>query len=888
MRLSPPQIESKLPAFAKDSEGLVSINIPFTLNRAVGRDEVKEVKILIKTVQTNIVKAILTTTNISERYGKRGYVATFSEMEGKNDKNQNVTFEPQIGQYYKIQLACCSSSSDNDIGYYSTVGVIKCTAAPVVEFNTTNLKKNSYEYTVTCKQLQGVNSTTGEPLGDITEKVYSYSFNLYDSTNKLIETSGEQIHNYNKDTNSYEQTDTWVMRRALDPNAIYVLEYNAITINGYKIGPKRQTIIDGETLPPNVHANLIALSNNDDGYIDLKLIGNGDKVRVSGSFILIRSSSEDNYEKWYPMTKFNLVQWDATTTKDICRDYSVQQGIEYQYAIQAYNSEGLYSNRLYTKKIICDFEDAFLYDGDRQLKIRFNPKISSFKSTILESKTNTIGSKYPFIFRNGNVEYKEFQISGLISILGDENNEFKSNLPINRNLQRPMTPSPSGVDDMGNWLTGENYYREREFKLQVMEWLNNGKPKLFRSPAEGNYIVRLMSVSLSPNDTLGRMLHTFTCSATEIAAPTFENFYDYGFITEDYIETRNMKINQINLNGDIPSSLLDNNGSIVIPSAYMASITADPFTKIRYVLAGEGKTSGTILDIGETGGYYFPEEVLKETPLISIRLESESWGSPAFLTYGYYDGVKDDFSYVTDVKIVDEMTQIPGQGVRYNSNGEIVGKNIIESLEDIRTKTGAFHYLRVETKTLQDIEWNSANQFYQYDKTLPVSWNSRVLYRIIRENTVIFFDGNNPPPNKPPFVNDVVNPELEGYVLYAADHLYEFKLDDNPMIDFSGNSDTDGRYNALRNLSSIKELYAGKGLILDVVYQKKEIYYTIEKEDNKLIELRKAWLSFKEDYEKSPTQQNKNLMDKSYNDYIQRLRIKLKEEADEYDIEYAI
>jgi hypothetical protein len=32
-----------------------------------------------------------------------------------------------------------------------------------------------------------------------------------------------------------------------------------------------------------------------------------------------------------------------------------------------------------------------------------------------------------------------------------------------------------------------------------MNWLNNGKPKLFRSPSEGNYIVRLMSVSLTPN-----------------------------------------------------------------------------------------------------------------------------------------------------------------------------------------------------------------------------------------------------------------------------------------------------------------------------------------------------------------------------------------------------
>jgi hypothetical protein len=62
---------------------------------------------------------------------------------------------------------------------------------------------------------------------------------------------------------------------------------------------------------------------------------------------------------------------------------------------------------------------------------------------------------------------------------------------------------------MGTWLTAENYRRERNFKMEVLAWLTNGKPKLFRSPAEGNYIVRLMNTSLTPNDSLGRMLHTF-------------------------------------------------------------------------------------------------------------------------------------------------------------------------------------------------------------------------------------------------------------------------------------------------------------------------------------------------------------------------------------------
>ena len=66
--------------------------------------------------------------------------------------------------------------------------------------------------------------------------------------------------------------------------------------------------------------------------------------------------------------------------------------------------------------------------------------------------------------------------------------------------------------------------------MDVMNWLNNGQPKLFRSPGEGNFIVRLMNVSLTPNDTLGRMLHTFSCTAYEIADYSFKNLNAYGFI----------------------------------------------------------------------------------------------------------------------------------------------------------------------------------------------------------------------------------------------------------------------------------------------------------------------------------------------------------------------
>ena len=69
-------------------------------------------------------------------------------------------------------------------------------------------------------------------------------------------------------------------------------------------------------------------------------------------------------------------------------------------------------------------DTPFLYDGNKQLKIKYNPKVSSLKINLLESKIDTIGSRYPYIFRNGNVYYREFPISGLISCLMDEENLF--------------------------------------------------------------------------------------------------------------------------------------------------------------------------------------------------------------------------------------------------------------------------------------------------------------------------------------------------------------------------------------------------------------------------------------------------------------------------------
>jgi hypothetical protein len=105
--------------------------------------------------------------------------------------------------------------------------------------------------------------------------------------------------------------------------------------------------------------------------------------------------------------------------------------------------------------VYADFEHIYLYDGEKQLKIKYNPKISSFKETILESKLDTIGNKYPTFFRNGRIGYKEFPISGLISYFMDENNLFTIKEAFNENNFLPSDQAHSTN------LTSNNIFEER-------------------------------------------------------------------------------------------------------------------------------------------------------------------------------------------------------------------------------------------------------------------------------------------------------------------------------------------------------------------------------------------------------------------------------------------
>lgn len=72
---------------------------------------------------------------------------------------------------------------------------------------------------------------------------------------------------------------------------------------------------------------------------------------------------------------------------------------------------------------------------------------------------------------------------------------------------------------------------ERKFREKVMDWLADGKPKIFRSETEGNMIVVLSAISFTPL-TQNRMVYTLSATVTEIADFTTENLIQYNLLPQ--------------------------------------------------------------------------------------------------------------------------------------------------------------------------------------------------------------------------------------------------------------------------------------------------------------------------------------------------------------------
>lgn len=268
---------------------------------------------------------------------------------------------------------------------------------------------------------------------------------------------------------------------------------------------------------------------------------------------IIRASNEDGFTRWEDIHTENLI--DYTDINYVYLDYTAEAGVLYKYAIQKRSTSGGRGKPLY--EMVPDPEDPsqqipadpklyapehiYLVTKDTQFPVKLNGDVSSFKYVVSENSTETIGSRYPFVMRNGNVNYRQFNISGMISTLVDLEtgetwdpyhetflpNEYEKNIQkfYGEDFKYYQDYNKANLLDYSNDIIYEKKYRDK-----AIAFLNNGKPKLFKSTPEGNILVRLMNISLTPEKGLGRMIYSFQATAIEIAACTIENYEKFNII----------------------------------------------------------------------------------------------------------------------------------------------------------------------------------------------------------------------------------------------------------------------------------------------------------------------------------------------------------------------
>lgn len=579
MALYPPIIASSMPPF----DGR-SVKIYFSLSDYNQRKDIKNVHLSLRR-QDNNVNVINNGNEIAIFDINDEEDGRFSVELDSEDKNLIKSYFAKE-TIYKVQLRFSSVAPKNgdyvlddngnivgisanffsknleSFSEWSTVCLIKRIAKPyisIIEFEnqtTSNLFNNlgfvqdgqKYyrnalaDFNFVYKQRNGNNYCT-QPL-------HKWRLRLFDENNSLLADSDWNInsaYNYNVIKDYYDES---VIIHCSLPYQFtaqkkqYKLILDVESKNGWTPKePITQKFITQLQSFDSIGAILHAAVNEEEGYIKLeaRLVESYDQ-----NLVIRRSSSKDNFLVWEDIKHFIS---PGSNTSIVYYDFTVESGIFYKYLIQKIDLRGRRGTPTYATYetsdhyetqlpgIMGEWNHAFLLQaGDgkgnltssKQLKLKFDFQISNYKYNVLESKTDTLGSKYPFIKRNGDVYYRSFGCSGTISDFMDDSDLFVTDNILYDNKESLYKTFKGEIQ---NYTSQYDYIKEKKFREKVQEFLYNAKPKLYKSTQEGNILIKLMEVSLTPKNELGRLIYSFSATAYEIDSADMNSLKAYGFIS---------------------------------------------------------------------------------------------------------------------------------------------------------------------------------------------------------------------------------------------------------------------------------------------------------------------------------------------------------------------
>lgn len=489
---------------------------------------------------------------------------------------QNLFYKVQI-RIDKIDSTISAPDSTwlnnnlDNFSEWSTVCLIKAISTPVLTVSGLS-SETEIELPSTTLQVAG-NLTFSEQGEDETLK--QYQLQILDRTNgdKIIADSGVLYSNVYNEPNQFSYT----FKRELVNGNQYSLKIGYITRNLYRNEELFNfTVVTKTEDAPLV--NIQAQADEENGRNKIYLIStNGSENYFTGKFIISRSDYTTNFSVWEDIHEVELINDDWAATPNVLtfgsgtQDYetinqkvkqdetlqdkeeflepshysnskSVMQhqektqtleykylwcdntpesGVYYKYRVQSVTDSGIRTLPAYSEPIVNVFDAMFIIGEDRVLKIKYNANISSYKYVTMDSKTDTIGGQFPFIKRNGNVYYRQLPISGLLTFLTDNYEVFANKtLLLQGNANRLLYQNYNDDNNITNY---NNFIYERLFREEAIKFLQDGKPKLLKTLTEGNILVRLMDINLSPEGGLNRYIYNFSATAYEQANPTIEN-----------------------------------------------------------------------------------------------------------------------------------------------------------------------------------------------------------------------------------------------------------------------------------------------------------------------------------------------------------------------------
>ena len=404
---------------------------------------------------------------------------------------------------------------------WSTVCLIRGISEPTVELK-------GFSTSTTASILENIADT--QIVGQLTfsdenetETLKSYRVRVYNSADKLLYDTDILYTSDYTDVNNFNHAIPYNFEVAT--GYYFVLDYT--TKNLYS-----------ESL--TYHFNIVSSQNSPlqivlDAYEDVENGNFGIRVTKSratgyftGTVVIRRAEHRDGFTIWKDVY---AAPYEAVNYIDfIWHDYTVESGVWYKYAVQGIDPNGIRKPMLkFNVPVMMVLEDMFLSTADEQIKVKFNPSLNSFKQVINEVKIDTIGSQYPYIKRSGHNNYAQFPISGMIFSQMDEDGIFLNQEKeygdmywdyVNYNKDQNISPYA-------------DYVWEKAFRDKVKKFLESDNVKLFRSPTEGNFLVKLMDIQFQPNQTLGRRLWSFSATAYEIDACTVENYNKYNIMSHN-------------------------------------------------------------------------------------------------------------------------------------------------------------------------------------------------------------------------------------------------------------------------------------------------------------------------------------------------------------------